>query len=175
MTMHPAESAVADAVTSTRWRIDPPRSHVELRVKTWGMGTVKGSFSRFHGTLDLSAQPAIELTLEGDSLDTRNRRRDKHLRQPDFFDVEAHPYVRFVSEDAMLDGERLLVQGRLHARGASLPLTVEMTLRGIGDELEVDAVVDVDHRQLGVTWNVMGTVRAPSTLRVTGRLVRDED
>src|SRR4051794_9034330 len=108
-------------IGTTRWRIDPARSSVEFHVKGfWGMATIKGRFSRYHGTLDLAAEPAIELTIEADSLDTANAKRDMHLRSPDFFDAEKHPYLRFVSDSATLDGERLHVRGRLHARGRSI-------------------------------------------------------
>src|SRR5262245_51185838 len=94
----------APSLAGTRWRVDPAHSSVGFAVKNfWGMTTVKGGFSRYHGTLDLSADPAIELTLEGDSLDTRNKRRNKHLRSPTYFDVASHAYVRFVSESAVLD------------------------------------------------------------------------
>ena len=164
----------APNITTTRWRIDPAHSSVEFSVKNfWGMATVKGGFSRYHGTLDLGADPAIELTIEGDSVDTEHEKRDKHLRSPDFFDAEAHPYLRFVSESAVLDGERLTVRGRLHARGASIPLSLEATLRRSGDDLELEAVTDVDRRELGMTWNLLRTVGTTSTLTVKGRLVRD--
>ena len=133
MSSHPADAIDATGITSTRWRIDPARSDVEFQAKgLWGMGTVKGRFTRYHGTLDLRAQPAIELTVEGDSIDTGNKRRDKHLRSPDFFGVEAHPYVRFVSEAAVLDGEQLTVRGRLHARGASMALHLACGFREVG-------------------------------------------
>jgi polyisoprenoid-binding protein YceI len=161
-------------IESTRWRIDPTRSSVEFHAKAmWGMATVSGRFSRYHGTLQMGAEPAIELTLEGDSIDTNNEKRDVHLRSPDFFSVQAHPYVRFVSDSATVDGERLNVRGRLHARGASVPLDIQATLRRIGDELEIEAVTDVDRRRLGMTWNKAGTVGATSRLVVKGRLVRD--
>lgn len=163
-------------IESTRWRIDQTRSGVEFHAKLfWGMATVKGRFSRYCGTLDLGAQPAIELILEGDSLDTKTRKRDEHLLSPDFFDVQAHPNVRFVSETAVLNGERLTVQGRLHAGGASMPLSLEATLRRIDDELEIEAVTEADHHQLGMTWNKLGMLRTPSKLMVKGRLVHDED
>jgi polyisoprenoid-binding protein YceI len=172
MSTHHAET-IAPSIAATRWRIDPTRSRVEFQVKfIWGMSTVKGGFSRYHGTLDLTAQPAIELTVEADSLDTSNDRRDAHLRSRDFFDAETHPSVRFVSEAADLDGDRLTIRGRLHARGTSIPLSLEATLRRIGDELEVEAVCEADHRELG-TWNKLGLVSRTSTLMVKGRLVRD--
>jgi polyisoprenoid-binding protein YceI len=161
---------------TTRWRIDPVRSRVEFRVKNlWGMATVKGRFSRYHGTLDLTGRPSIQLTIEADSLDTDNTKRDTHLRSADFFDAEKHPYVRFVSDGATLDGERLHVHGRLHARGTSIPLELDATLRRIGDELEVVAAGEADHRGLGMTWNQMRSIAPRSKLRVTARLVREPD
>lgn len=161
-------------IETTRWRIDPARSTVEFHVKaTWGLSTVPGRFSRYQGTLDLSQRPAIELTIEAESLDTGNQKRDAHLRSPDFFDAETHPYVRFVSESATLDGDRLNVRGRLHARGGSVPLELDVALRRAGEELEVEAATLVDRRQLGMTWNMLGTVGSSSRLVVKGRLVQD--
>jgi polyisoprenoid-binding protein YceI len=174
MSTHAAGAAGALSIEKTIWRIDPDRSSVEFHVKAmWGIVTVKGGFSRYHGTLHLSGDPAIELTIEADSLDTKNKRRDTHLRSPDFFDVEQHPYVRFVSDSAALEGERLSVHGELHARGTSMPLDIDATLRRAGDELELEAVTIADHRRLGMTWDVLGTLRGPCKLIVKGRLVRD--
>ena len=103
-------------VENTRWRIDPARSSIEFRVPHfYGLQTIKGRFERYDGLLQLSRDPAIELTIEAASLDTNNPQRDKHLRSADFFDVENHPLVRFVSEAIALDGARLSVRGRLHA------------------------------------------------------------
>lgn len=174
MTTHAANPVGMRTVDTTRWRIDPARSTVEFYVKGfWGMATIKGCFSRYHGALDFSTQPAIELTVEADSLDTTNEKRDVHLRSPDFFDVEKHPYVRFVSDSATLDGEQLHVQGRLHARGSSIPLELNATLRHIGDDLEIEAATEADHRQLGMTWNRMSMICTPIKLVVKGCLVRD--
>ena len=115
--------------TTTRWRIDPSRSRVEFRTPTlWGLATVKGHFVRYDGTLDLERDPAITLTIDAASLDTHNRLRDRHLRSPDFFDVANHPQVRFVSDSATLDGERLNVRGRLYAGGESIPLDLNARL-----------------------------------------------
>jgi len=174
MSTHATDSLTAPRVETTRWRIDPARSSVEFHVKNlWGIATVEGRFARFGGTLDLAAQPAVELVVEADSLDTGNEKRDGHLRSPDFFDADRHPYVRFVSNRATLAGERLRVRGRLHARGQSTPLELEATLRRAGAELEVEAVTEVDHRVLGMTWNKLAMIGTPSRLIVKGRLVSD--
>jgi polyisoprenoid-binding protein YceI len=163
----------SQCLETTTWVVDPERTSVEFNVENfWGMTTVKGRFSRYHGTLDLSGEPAVELTVEADSLDTGNRRRDTHLRSPAFFGAEQHPYVRFVSDRAALDGDRLRVRGHLYARGAGIPLDIDATVRRAGDELEVEAVTAADHRRLGMTWSPLGMVRSPATLVIKARLVR---
>ena len=171
-----AVAAQANSKTdrAARWRIDPARSSVEFQVPNlWGMMTVKGRFSRYEGTLDLSGRPAIGLTIEADSLDTKHEKRDAHLRSPDFFDVDGYPHVRFVSDSVTPYGDRMKVRGRLHARGASIPLELDATLRDVGDELEVTATAEADHRRLGMTWNRLRSLGTRSTLIVRGRLVRD--
>lgn len=164
------------AVEATRWRIDPSRSTVTFQTPTlWGRAMVKGQFERYEGTLDLGREPAIELTIDAASLGTKNKLRDKHLRSADFFDAASHPEVRFVSDSAILEDERLKVRGRLSAAGQAIPIELEATLRRVGDELEVDARTHIDHRELGMTHSTLGMIRTPSELNVHGRLVADPD
>jgi polyisoprenoid-binding protein YceI len=99
-------------------------------------------------------------------------KRDVHLRSKDFFDVEHHPQVRFVSDDVSRDGDKLTVRGQLHAAGRQIPLTLDATVREVDGELEIEAVTHADHRELGMTWSPLGLLRAPSKLMVRGRLVR---
>jgi polyisoprenoid-binding protein YceI len=176
MTPTPAPASSVPDLTSGTWRLDPTRSSVEFHVRHfYGLMTVKGHFNRCEGTLDLDTQPAVELTIDADSLDTKMAKRDEHLRSPDFFDVANHPQVRFVSDSAILEGETLRVRGELQAAGRHVPVEVDAALRAVDDgELEVEATALVDHRELGMTWSPLGIMRAPSKLIVGGRLVRCE-
>ena len=164
------------SIESTRWRIDPTRSRVEFRTPTfWGLLRVKGHFARYEGTLDLQHDLQIELTIEAASLNTNNKMRDEHLRSGDFFHVVNHPQVRFASDSATLDGERLTVSGRLYAAGASTPVDVDARLRRVDDELEVDATAYADHLELGMSRGALGMIRTPSELIIRGRLARAAD
>lgn len=166
--------AGAAGITAGAWRLDPTRSSIEYHVRHfYGLMTVKGHFDRYDGKFDPSGTPAVELTIEADSLDTKNKRRDKHLRSADFFDVANHPDVRFVSESTADDGETLKIRGQLHAAGKQIPVDAVATLREVDGELEVEAWAQADHRELGMTWSPLGIMRAPSKLIVRGRLVRD--
>jgi len=156
------------------WILDPARSSVEFRVPLlFGrIGTVRGCFTSYRGTLDMEARPGVELTIEAAGVDTGNPKRDKHLRSADFFDAEEHPEVRFESESAELEGETLRVRGTLHAAGRSAPLDVTATVRPSGEEFEIEASAEIDQRQLGMTYSPLGTLRPPARLTVRGHLVR---
>jgi polyisoprenoid-binding protein YceI len=169
-------SAQTQSIPEGRWRIDPARSRVEFRTPTlWGLATVKGHFERYEGSIDLERGPVIELTIDAASLNTKNRFRDRHLRSADFFDVENHPEVSFVSDTAAVEGERLKVRGRLYAAGSSLPLELDASLWPVGDEFEIHARTHADQRQLGMSHGTLGMIPTPSELIVQGRLVQDAD
>jgi polyisoprenoid-binding protein YceI len=175
-TPKPSDTPLAELTAGT-WRLDPARSSVEFHVPHfWGLITVKGRFERYEGTLGLQSEPAVELTIDAASVDTGNRKRDQHLRSADFFDVERHPQVRFVSDTAVLDGETLQVRGHLHAAGKSIALELDISLHTAGDgEVEIEAVTHAEHRELGMTWSPLGMARPISKLVVKGRLRREPD
>lgn len=157
-----------------RWRLDPRRSKLEFRVRHfWGLMTVKGHFGSYEGRLDLSSDPAIELTIDPASLDTGNHKRDQHLRSADFFDVENHPLVRFASDSVDPDGDTLRVRGRLIARGQSIPLELDAHVRQVGDRVEIEAATSASQRDLGMTYSPLGMIPPRSELVVTGHLIRD--
>ena len=167
-------SSGTQSIARGAWRIDPARSRVEFRAPTlWGLATVKGRFEHYEGSLDLQRTPAIELKIQAASLNTKNRLRDRHLRSRDFFDVASHPEVRFVSDTATEDGERLKVSGQLYAAGSSLPLELDATLQPAGEDVEIYATTHADHRKLGMSHGMLGMIGTPSELIVHGRLVAD--
>jgi polyisoprenoid-binding protein YceI len=172
-TIAPPTALPGASIVDGAWRLDPARSSVAFHVRhLYGLMTVKGEFADYEGTLDLGATPAVELTIQAGSLDTKLAKRDAHLRSGDFFDAERHPQVRFASDSASLHGETLHVPGQLHAVSRQVPLALDATVREVDGELEIEAITEADHRELGMTWSPLGILRAPSKLIVRGRLVR---
>jgi len=168
---HPSRETI-----SRGWQLDPRRSSVEFHVgHFWGLVTVKGHFDQYSGELDLSSAPAVDLTIDADSVETGNRKRDRHLRSVDFFDTESHPRVRFLSDSVDLHGDTLTVRGRLSARGRSIPLDLEAHIRQVGGELEIEAAATAPHRQLGMTYSPLGMIRPRSELFVKARLMPATD
>lgn len=129
----------SDETLVGRWRPDPRRSTVEFSVRLfWRLVTVKGHFEEYQGRLDLSADPAIVLTVDAASIQTGNRKRDQRLRSADFFDVEHHPRVQFESDLVELRGDAIRVRGRLSARGRAIPVELDAQIRRVNSELAIE-------------------------------------
>jgi polyisoprenoid-binding protein YceI len=166
------------AVAPTHWSIDRDETSVEFTVKTfWGLMTVHGCFDRFDGSYELGPSgTTIELTIDADSIDTGNPKRDEHLRSTDFFDVDNDAQVRFRSTrvDAVSD-EILHVVGNLEVAGIAEPLEFAVTVQPAGDGLALEARTTVDQRRFGMSSGLLGMIRRPATLHVEALLKRDAD
>ena len=160
------------SLESGSWRLDPADAHVGFVTRTfWGLMPVKGSFSEYEGSFDLSASPAIRLVIAAASLDTDNTKRDEHLRSGDFFGVQANPEIRFESSDVHAHGDHLHVSGTLSAGGGTVALEPTAHVHPVEGGYEIDAVARVSHRELGMTANPAGMIGAKTWLSVRGKLI----
>ena len=121
---------VAQAET---YKLDQAHTSVVFRAKHLGMSYTVGRFNEFEGELTLDgSNSSLETTINAASVDTGNDDRDDHLRGPDFFNVKAHPSIRFVSKSAQMKGDTLMLKGELTLHGVSKPLTLELKKLGEG-------------------------------------------
>jgi polyisoprenoid-binding protein YceI len=159
--------------STTRFNVDPGNTSVEFSVKTfWGLMTVHGRFDSFDGFYEVGPNGTrIELTVDADSLDTGNAKRDEHLQSTDFFHVIEHPNVRFISSRVHeVGGGFLHVVGHLDVAGNVMPLEFPAAIRPVGLGHEVEATVEVDQSQLGMSSGQLGMIRKPATLHVKAHL-----
>ena len=160
--------------TTSRWIIDPVHSSVEFRVPHfWGLVKVKGRFDRIDGWLEIDDDGArrLELIIDAATLNTGNRQRDQHLRGADFFDIERHPDVQFVSTEVNdADEGHLHVQGELLAGGDRVAIELRPAVRKVDDQIELDVSTTVDQRQLGMTWSPLRMARTPTVVTVHAHL-----
>lgn len=166
-------TTTAEALSTGTWRLDPTQSSIEFSVPHfYGLIKIRGHFNAFAAELQLDSEPAVRLTVEAESIDTGNAKRDKHLRSKDFFTVSEHPTISFTSTRATLSGSRLDVSGTIEALGNRVPIEIPLRVVPAGDGFEVDGTVLVDQRKLGLSWSPLGITRTPTAIKVRGRLVR---
>jgi polyisoprenoid-binding protein YceI len=158
------------AALAGQWLLDPERSTVSLKNSSfWGLVPVTGVFRQVTATGTVS--PAGEVTgafsVATASVDTKNARRDTHLRSADFFDSDHHPDITFTVAGIRSSGPDVTVSGILSVRDRARPLTFSATAVVRGDaEVWLDAAVSINHADYGLTWNFMGMVSPDNTLTI---------
>jgi polyisoprenoid-binding protein YceI len=149
------------ALAQENYKVDPVHSSVHFKNHHMTAGHVWGRFNKFTGnfTLGDKAEDAkFDLTIDPASVDTGNEARDKHLRNPDFFDTTQFPTITFKSTkvSAGKDADTLEVVGDLTLHGVTKPITVMVRKTGTGDMkgtklAGVEAVFTVKRTEFGMT------------------------
>jgi polyisoprenoid-binding protein YceI len=125
------------ALAADSYTIDPEHASVMFKVKHLGVSYTWGRFNDVKGSFVLDeANPAasrIEVVIKTESVDSGNERRDRHLRNADFFDAAQFPEIRFVSKTvSRAEPNQFTVTGDLTLHGVTRPLTVTVNKVGAG-------------------------------------------
>ncbi len=82
-------------LNAANYNVDTSHSDVGFKVKHLMISNVKGSFEKFSGTFEIDEKTkqfsAIDGTVEVASINTKDAKRDDHLKNEDFFDVAKYP------------------------------------------------------------------------------------
>ena len=145
------------------YAIDQAHTSVEFVVRHMMISNVRGRFREVWGTITVDEVPErshVEVHINAVSLDTGIRERDRHLRSPDFFDVERYPTIRFNS--TKIEPARpgaWAVTGDLTILDVTRPVTLQVSFEGanassIGDErIAFTATAEVNREDWRLTWN----------------------
>jgi polyisoprenoid-binding protein YceI len=127
-------TAVPGAVET--YKIDPVHSSVAFSIRHF-VSKVPGRFGKFSGTITIDREnPAnnrATATIEAAAIDTGNKKRDTHLRSPDFFDAAKFPTMSFKSTSWKKTGEDSYdVTGELTIKDVTKPVVLKVTSLGFG-------------------------------------------
>ena len=160
---------LADGALAGEWVLDPRESSIRLKSRSMGLIPVNGVFRDVSGNGAIAADGEVSgtVTVAAASIDTKNARRDAHLRSADFFDSGNHPDITFTADDIQPSGRGVAVTGVLTVRGRTRPLSFDAaaSVRADGG-IRVDAEVHVHRADFGLTWNRMGMISMTNTLTI---------
>ncbi len=151
------------ATFAVTYELDPAHTQIHFTVPHLMVFKVRGNFNDFNGTIDadssgktLSSASAVIKTA---SIDTRNQKRDDHLRSPDFFEADKYPEISFTSKKVSGSGPDITLVGDLTIKG----VTKEVTLKGgfLGAATDpwgnqragFEATGKINRKEFGLTWN----------------------
>jgi polyisoprenoid-binding protein YceI len=125
------------------YEIDAKGAHASINfaVKHLGYSWLTGRFDTFSGefTYDPAKPEAstINVTIDTTSVNSNHAERDKHLRSPDFLNVEKFPKATFVSKQIKVDGDdkdEFDIIGDLTLNGVTKSITIEVDKVGEGKD-----------------------------------------
>ena len=158
---------LAGGALAGEWVLDPGESGIRLKSRSMGLIPVSGVFGEVSGTGTVAADGKVSgtVTVAAASIDTKNTRRDTHLRSADFFDSGNHPDITFTADDIQASDQGAMVTGTLTVHGRTRPLVFDVVASVQGDGgIWLDAEVHVNRADFGLTWNRMGMVSMNNTL-----------
>ena len=157
--------ALAAPGLAATWQIDPAHSNVSFSVRHMMVSNVRGEFTKVSGTVDgdekTPTQAVINATIDASSINTREAKRDDHLKSADFLDVAKYPTVTFKSK-------------RIEPSGTGqFKVTGDLTLHGVTREVVLDvsdvtapikdpmgktragahASTKIDRKDFGINWS----------------------
>lgn len=162
---------------ASTWDIDSSHAAANFSVRHLMVSDVKGTLGKVTGKVELDdkdvTKSKIEATIDVAGLNTREQKRDDHLRSKDFFEVEKFPTITFTSTKIEKAADGLKVTGDLTIHGVKKSVTLDTQ---VSNEVKhpftgagvrgVTATTKINRKDFGLTWN--------KALEAGGVLVGDE-
>lgn len=121
------------------WSIDPSHSSISAVTQHLGISSVHGRFKEFGGRIavvedgDTYTGSRVDAVIAAASIDTGSGLRDKHLRSPDFLDVERFPEIAYSGSRLTPTGpDRWTVHGQLTLHGVRRDVDLALEYLGTG-------------------------------------------
>ena len=147
------------------WNIDPSHSEVTFSVKHMMISKVTGSFNVFSGSLEIDENNLdnswVKAEATTSSINTRDERRDGHLRSPDFFDADQYPVISFASKKIEKKGDNEYnVLGDLTMHGVTKEVVLDADYAGqVAKDpfgmrrAALSATTTINRKDFGLNWN----------------------
>jgi len=157
--------ALSAPTLAATWQIDPAHSNVSFSVRHMMVSNVRGEFTKVSGTVEgdekTPAQAVITATIDATSINTREAKRDDHLKSPDFLDVAKYPTIIFKSKKIEPSGSgQFKVTGDLTLHGVTKEVVLDVSdvTAPIKDPMGktragAQASTKIDRKDFGINWS----------------------
>jgi len=130
---------LGSALAADTFNVDHDHSNFLFKINHLGVSNTIGRFNEFSGTFSLDtkdpSKSSVSLTLQVASVDSNVKKRDDHLRSPDFFDATTFPTLTFVGKSYKKVSDTVFeVTGDVTLHGVTKPLTITVTKVGEGND-----------------------------------------
>lgn len=149
---------------AAEYKIDTSHSEVGFTIKHLGISKVRGEFADFKGSIHWSGKKnlsdaSFEGTIQADSVNTQNNKRDKHLRSKDFFNVKKNPTITFTSKKVVKKGHNTVVVGDFTMNGVTNEIELPIDVYGPvtdpwgNEKLSFEGSTKINRKDYNLNWN----------------------
>ncbi|NHZ85745.1 MAG: hypothetical protein GWP19_07680, partial [Planctomycetia bacterium] len=112
--------------------IDVDKSYIKFKVRNMGIRDVSGTITDMQGTVKFdSVQPdsaIFDVTVNVNTINTNGKKRDAHLKNEDFFEIEKWPTIHFKSVQIINQDSVYSVTGNLTIKNVTKRIVVPFTI-----------------------------------------------
>lgn len=130
-----APSAVAEMAT---WNLDKAHTTIGFSVKHMVVSKTTGKFLEYSGVVEMDAEAqnfkTIQATIQTSSIFTDHKKRDDHLRSPDFFDAKTFPTMAYTMKSYKKTGDSYTALGDLTIKGVTKEITLKGSFNGVAKD-----------------------------------------
>jgi len=156
-------ASAASAAWTGDYSVDASHTNVDFTIRHM-VSKVNGSFKEFEGGFSFDEKTkelsGVKFTIQTKSIDTKNEKRDEHLRGPDFFDAAKNPTLTFTGGKAIKFGKgKAKLAGDLTLHGVTKPTTFEVEYMGSDKDpwgnmrMGFAATTKIKRKDFGIVWN----------------------
>jgi polyisoprenoid-binding protein YceI len=159
----------SDPASAGTWTVDPDQSTIAVKTKSmWGVVPVKGRFTEFSGSGQVTAPQTVSgnLEIKAASLRTGIRKRDAHLHSADFFEAEKFPDISVVVTAAdAIDADTVDLHAQLTVKGTTKPIALKTKVTPVGDGgMRLSTRATINRQDFGVDGNLLGMIGDDATI-----------
>ena len=130
-TIHLIVAILLTVLTVNAQNINTEKSIVKFNISNMKVNTVNGTFTGMKGEVVFNENDlknsSFDVSIATNTVNTENEKRDAHLKNADFFEVEKYPEIRFVSNSIYKTPEGYKTSGNLTLHGIKKPIEITLT------------------------------------------------
>lgn len=144
------------------YSIDPTHTYPNFTINHLGFSTMHGRFGKTSGKLTMDKAKgtgSVDIVIDVASVDTGFKKRDDHLRSPDFFNAVEFPQITFKSTKVTFNGKGATVVGDLTMKGVTKSVTLAVASINCGvhpfskkDVCGFDATAKLKRSDFGIKY-----------------------
>jgi polyisoprenoid-binding protein YceI len=147
------------------WSFEKSHCKISFTVAHFGISETEGQFNKFDGSITTSkndfSDAQIDFSVDVNSINTDDEKRDVHLKSPDFFDAAKFPTLHFKSKSLKSVGKnKYKLYGDFTMHGVTKPIVLDVVYGGTIDKdpfgntkANFKILGSINRKDWGLVWN----------------------